>query len=131
MSTRRRWRACAARWREPVALDQARAELAEAIDKYVYWQFLAHRQWAELRIRARGNRVILGGDMAFSPARDSAEVWANRELFDFERTLGAPPDDFNPQGQRWGLPAPRWIVFGRADSPFTEGGSGRRASFTI
>lgn len=96
------------RWREPVALDQVRAELAEAIDKYVYWQFLAHRQWAELRIRARANRVIVGGDMAFSPARDSAEVWANRELFDFERTVGAPPDGFNPQGQRWGLPAPRW-----------------------
>jgi 4-alpha-glucanotransferase len=51
---------------------------------------------------------MLGGDLAFSPARDSAEVWANQELFDLGRTVGAPPDGFNPQGQRWGLPAPRW-----------------------
>ena len=96
------------RRREPDALDRAKAELAPLIDKYVYWQFLAHRQWAEVRAHARARGVMLGGDLAFSPARDSAEVWANQELFDLERTVGAPPDGFNPQGQHWGLPAPRW-----------------------
>jgi 4-alpha-glucanotransferase len=74
----------------------------------VHWQFLAHRQWAEVHAHARASGVMLGGDLAFSPARDSAEVWANQELFDFNRTVGAPPDGFNPQGQHWGLPAPRW-----------------------
>ena len=87
---------------------RARAELASAIDKYVYWQHLAHRQWAEVRAPAAARRDRLGGDLAFSPARDSAEVWANQELFDLERTVGAPPDGFNPKGQHWGLPAPRW-----------------------
>ena len=96
------------RRREPEALARAKAELAPAIDKYMYWQFLAHRQWAEVRAYGRKRGVTLGGDLAFSPARDSAEVWANQDLFDLERTVGAPPDDFNPQGQRWGLPAPRW-----------------------
>ncbi len=96
------------RRREPRALERAKADLAPAIGKYVYWQFLAHRQWAELRAHARARGVKLGGDLAFSPARDSAEVWANQELFDLERTVGAPPDDFNPKGQHWGLPAPRW-----------------------
>jgi len=96
------------RRRETTALDRAKAELAPVIDKYVYWQFLAHRQWAEVHAHARGRGVMLGGDLAFSPARDSAEVWANQELFDFNRTVGAPPDGFNPQGQHWGLPAPRW-----------------------
>jgi 4-alpha-glucanotransferase len=96
------------RRRDPSALARARVELAQAIDRYVYWQFLAHRQWAEARARARAAGVMLGGDLAFSPARDSAEVWANQELFDLGRTVGAPPDGFNPQGQRWGLPAPRW-----------------------
>lgn len=94
--------------RESRALARARSELASAFDKYVYWQFLAHRQWAEVRAHARTRGVKLGGDLAFSPARDSAEVWANQELFDFERTVGAPPDGFNPEGQRWGLPVPRW-----------------------
>ena len=96
------------RRRAPDALDRAKAELAIPIGKYVYWQFLAHRQWAEVRAHARARGVKLGGDVAFSPGRDSAEVWANQELFDFERTVGAPPDDFNPKGQHWGLPAPRW-----------------------
>ena len=96
------------RRRKPDALDRAKAELAPLIDKYVYWQFLAHRQWAEVRAHARARGVMLGGDLAFSPARDSAEVWANQELFDLERTVGAPPDGFNPEGQKWGLPAPRW-----------------------
>ncbi len=96
------------RRRETAALDRAKAELAPVMDKYVYWQFLAHRQWAEVHAQARARGVMLGGDLAFSPARDSAEVWANQELFDFERTVGAPPDSFNPEGQKWGLPAPRW-----------------------
>jgi 4-alpha-glucanotransferase len=98
----------ALRRRETAALDRAKAELATVIDKYVYWQFLAHRQWAEVHAHARARGVMLGGDLAFSPARDSAEVWANQELFDFARTVGAPPDGFNPEGQKWGLPAPRW-----------------------
>jgi 4-alpha-glucanotransferase len=96
------------RRRESGALERAKADLAVAIGKYVYWQFLAHRQWAELRAHARMGGVKLGGDLSFSPARDSAEVWANQELFDLERTVGAPPDNFNPKGQHWGLPAPRW-----------------------
>ena len=96
------------RRREPAPLDRVKNELAYAIRKYVFWQFLAHRQWSELRAHARAVGVLLGGDLAFSPARDSAEVWANQELFDLERTVGAPPDGFNPAGQRWGLPAPRW-----------------------
>jgi len=96
------------RRRDPAALARARAELAQAIDRYVYWQFLAHRQWTEARARARAAGVMLGGDLAFSPGRDSADVWANQELFDLGRSVGAPPDGFNPQGQRWGLPAPRW-----------------------
>ncbi len=96
------------RRREPRALARSRAELLKLIEKYVYWQFLAHRQWSDARGKANARGVLLGGDIAFSPARDSAEVWANQELFDFERTVGAPPDAFNPEGQRWGLPAPRW-----------------------
>jgi 4-alpha-glucanotransferase len=96
------------RRREPSALERARKELANVVDKYVFWQFLAHRQWAAVRVRARDQDVRLGGDLAFSPGRDSAEVWANQELFNLGRTVGAPPDAFNPQGQHWGLPSPDW-----------------------
>ncbi len=94
--------------RDPAALDAARRELAGAIAMYSWWQFIADRQWTAARAHAHRKGVQLGGDMAFSPARDSAEVWANQAMFDLDRTVGAPPDEFNRRGQRWGLPLPRW-----------------------
>ncbi|HKM98968.1 MAG TPA: 4-alpha-glucanotransferase [Candidatus Binataceae bacterium] len=102
------------RGRDPHALEAARSELADPITRYSWFQFIAHRQWSAMRAYAAENRVMLGGDMAFSPAHDSAEVWANQVLFDLERTVGAPPDAFNERGQRWGLPLPKWDAM-RAD----------------
>ena len=87
---------------------RARRELADAIEMYGYWQFIAHRQWSEMRAYAASHGAFIGGDLAFSPCRDSAEVWANQDEFDLTRTVGAPPDGFNPKGQRWGLPLPNW-----------------------
>jgi 4-alpha-glucanotransferase len=100
--------------RDASALDVARRELAEPIARYSWFQFIAHRQWSSIRSYAHDHRVLLGGDMAFSPSRDSAEVWANRAVFDLDRTVGAPPDTFNDRGQRWGLPLPRFDLM-RAD----------------
>jgi len=94
--------------REPTALALARRELADPIEMYGYWQFVAHRQWSEMRAYAAGHGAFIGGDLAFSPCRDSAEVWANQDEFDLSRTVGALPDGFNPKGQRWGLPLPNW-----------------------
>src|SRR5215831_13525071 len=102
------------RTRDASALDAARRDLAEPIARFAWFQFLAQQQWSVMRSYAREHRVMVGGDMAFSPARDSAEVWANQTLFDLGRTIGTPPDAFNPRGQRWGLPLPRWEVM-RAD----------------
>jgi 4-alpha-glucanotransferase len=94
--------------RETSALDGARRELAEPIARHSWFQFLAERQWSAMRSYAAEHHVMIAGDMAFSPALDSAEVWANQTLFDLGRTIGTPPDAFNPRGQRWGLPLPRW-----------------------
>ncbi|MHB8384227.1 MAG: 4-alpha-glucanotransferase [Candidatus Binataceae bacterium] len=94
--------------RDPASLDRARRDLAGPIAMYSWWQFIADRQWTAVRASAHRAGVRIGGDMAFSPARDSAEVWANQPMFDLGRTVGAPPDSFNQLGQRWGLPLPRW-----------------------
>jgi 4-alpha-glucanotransferase len=94
--------------RDPVAMALARRELADPIEMYGYWQFVAHRQWSQMRAYASSHGAFIGGDLAFSPCRDSAEVWANQDEFDLSRTVGAPPDGFNPKGQRWGLPLPNW-----------------------
>src|SRR5579885_3345743 len=107
------WRAweqwpAALRDREPRAIADARARHADAIAMYRYWQYLADSQMRRAReaCAAAGARLI--GDLAFSPGLDSAEVWARREQFDLSRLVGAPPDAFNAEGQRWGLPMPNW-----------------------
>lgn len=94
--------------REPQALARVGAEMAQTLAMYRYFQFLACRQWDDLSSMRKtlGLRII--GDLAFCPSRDSADVWANQELFLLERSVGAPPDDFNLKGQRWGLPMPNW-----------------------
>ncbi len=94
--------------REPGALATARRELASEVRKYLYFQFVAHSQWNAVREYARERGAFIGGDLAFSPSRDSAEVWAHQEMFDLSRTVGTPPDEFNRRGQRWGLPMPNW-----------------------
>lgn len=94
--------------RERGALESARRELAEPIRRYCHWQFLAYRQWRAVRDHATARGALLGGDLSFSPGLDSAEVWANQELFRLDRLVGAPPDAFSAKGQRWRLPMPNW-----------------------
>lgn len=103
----REWPAALAR-HDAKAIKAARLELADEIRMYCHWQFIAHRQWAEMRSYAAWRGALIGGDISFSPCRESAEVWANQSEFDLVRTVGAPPDGFNPLGQRWGLPMPHW-----------------------
>jgi 4-alpha-glucanotransferase len=49
-------------------------------------------------------------------AQDSADVWAQRELFQLDESgrpmvvAGVPPDYFSATGQRWGSPLYRWDV---------------------
>ncbi|MGH7916995.1 MAG: 4-alpha-glucanotransferase [Candidatus Binataceae bacterium] len=92
------------------ALVAIRLELTEKISQYQYWQFIARRQWLQVRAGLVRRGVMLGGDLAFSPGRESAEVWANQSLFDLTRAVGAPPDAFSVYGQRWGLPMPKWAA---------------------
>ena len=96
------------REREPKALAEAAGRLADRIARLKYFQFAAHREWARTRARLRRQGVAIGGDLAFSPCRESAEVWANQTMFDPARSVGAPPDEFSAAGQRWDLPMPDW-----------------------
>src|SRR5712671_681773 len=59
--------------------------------------------------------VFLMGDIPFGVGRFSADVWANRSLFDLDWSGGAPPekvfkvDPFTEKwGQNWGIPNYRW-----------------------
>jgi 4-alpha-glucanotransferase len=102
------------RTRQPDAVAHWRRELAEPIQihKYLQWQFF--RQWLELKAyaNARGIRII--GDIPIFVAYDSADAWANPDVFYFDDqalptvVAGVPPDYFSTTGQLWGNPLYRW-----------------------
>ena len=105
--------------RKPAALGRiARAE-GEELQFRRFEQWLFDEQWAELRAAANERGIGLIGDLPIFVAHDSADVWANRELFFLDDTgnptviAGVPPDYFSATGQRWGNPLYRWQVLRR------------------
>lgn len=102
------------RLRRPRALADARVRLAEEIDAQRFMQFVFSRQWRIARARARDAGVRIIGDVPIFVALDSADVWANRDLFQLDRrgwptaVAGVPPDYFSATGQLWGNPLYDW-----------------------
>jgi 4-alpha-glucanotransferase len=113
------WPAPLAR-REASALAAARDELAEEIAFQRYTQFLFFRQWDAIRQAAHERAIRIIGDLAIFVAHDSADVWAQPELFTLTESgepavvAGVPPDYFSETGQRWGNPLYRWDVLAQS-----------------
>ncbi len=86
----------------------------EAVAYHQFLQYEFFRQWTALRqyCAARGIRIM--GDIPIYVAHDSADVWANPELFRLDdvgrptAVAGVPPDYFSATGQLWGNPVYRW-----------------------
>ncbi|MCX7893075.1 MAG: 4-alpha-glucanotransferase [Burkholderiales bacterium] len=76
------------------------------IDFQRWLQWHCERQLAAAARRARevGMAVGLYLDLAVSVAPDGADAWRWRDALATGVGVGAPPDDFNPRGQNWGLP---------------------------
>ncbi|AUX21601.1 4-alpha-glucanotransferase [Sorangium cellulosum] len=96
------------RHRAPEALQRLRRERARDVLYYEYVQWLAHAQWEAARADLRGKGIEIMGDLPFMVARDSADVWAHQGEFRHDMSVGAPPDQFNTEGQNWGLPPYYW-----------------------
>ncbi len=92
---------------EGETMARVRRELAHEILFYEYLQWQADLQWRTAREQAG---VALFGDLPFMVDLDSADVWANQDLFDLDASVGVPPDAFSDTGQNWGLPVYRWDV---------------------
>jgi 4-alpha-glucanotransferase len=101
-------------YREPAALDAARRRLANEVGLRQFGQFLFFRQLADLKRYANHRGIRLIGDVPIFVAGDSADVWANPELFLLDRqrrpsvVAGVPPDYFSSTGQLWGNPLYDW-----------------------
>jgi 4-alpha-glucanotransferase len=66
------------------------------------------RQWCALKRYANDRGIRIMGDVPIYVAMDSADVWAQPELFRFDVVSGVPPDYFSATGQLWGNPIYRW-----------------------
>jgi 4-alpha-glucanotransferase len=100
--------------REPQALEKAKSELASDLALRRVIQFFFWEQWHAIRQRCAEMSIRVVGDIAIFVDYDSADVWANRELFRLKEDLqpevvsGVPPDAFSATGQRWGNPLYNW-----------------------
>ncbi len=100
--------------RQPQALERWEQELAEPVELHKYLQHLFFKQWLDLKAYANERRIRIIGDIPIFVAYDSADVWANPELFYLDEqgqlivVAGVPPDYFSQTGQLWGNPLYRW-----------------------
>lgn len=100
--------------RNEKAMQSARHQFEAEIQRQKIVQFIFDDQWSRLRKYARRKGVRIVGDIPIYVSHDSADVWANQELFrldeDGKMTVqsGCPPDYFRKTGQLWGNPIYDW-----------------------
>lgn len=85
------------------------------IDFFSFLQWLLHEQWHKIHLYSKQNGISIIGDLPIYVGLDNATVWANRNLFLWDKKLdrpkyvaGVPPDYFSKEGQLWGNPLYHW-----------------------
>ncbi len=86
------------------------------INYHKFVQYLFHKQWMRLKVYANQHDIEIIGDIPIYVSYNSADVWANKRLFQLDENAqpqfisGCPPDDFNHDGQIWENPLYDWDV---------------------
>lgn len=95
------------RWRHPDRrdLEEFRHIEDEACEFHEFLQWIADRQMARCAeiARRRGMPIGLYTDLAIGIDPHGADAWSEQKSMLHAVTIGAPPDEFNPAGQNWGL----------------------------
>ena len=91
--------------RPQTAMSQIDERVAERAAFHRYVQYLADRQMRKAADTAMsaGMDVGLIGDLAMGINPDGADAWMDQEAYVSGLRCGAPPDDFQPRGQEWGV----------------------------
>ncbi len=91
---------------EGAAVRAYQAEHEKEILLYCYIQWLLDLQLKEVQDLCvkSGMKVGLYHDLAVGAIGGGSDIWQHQELAG-KADAGAPPDDFNPNGQNWGFPA--------------------------
>ncbi len=107
--------------RDLKTLNLAKKQHAQAIAVIKFTQFIFFNQWFALKAYANQHHIAMFGDIPIFVAFDSADVWANPELFKLDKhcnmtvVAGVPPDYFSSTGQRWGNPHYNWRAMKKDD----------------
>lgn len=102
------------RLRKPEAVECYKRELEEECNFYEFLQYEFHEQWTKVKEYAHEKGIQIVGDVPIYVAFDSADTWANPELFQLDEknlplgVAGCPPDAFSATGQLWGNPLYNW-----------------------
>ena len=100
--------------REKEAVKRYSKYLEQDINFWKFVQYKFYEQWTALKDYANEKEISIIGDIPIYVAYDSADLWANRELFqlkengEFKAVAGCPPDGFSATGQLWGNPLYNW-----------------------
>ncbi|MGC8765484.1 MAG: 4-alpha-glucanotransferase [Brevinematia bacterium] len=90
------------------------ADLENEAKFHKFLQYIFFSQWKKLKSYANSKGIKIIGDIPIFVSPDSADVWANPEIFQLDENLlpikvaGVPPDYFSATGQLWGNPLYRW-----------------------
>jgi 4-alpha-glucanotransferase len=94
-------------WRRPTldALKKLRASEAAQCEFHEFVQWVADRQLQVCKETARrcGMPVGLYVDVAVGIHPHGVDAWSQQTSVLTDVSVGAPPDEFNPAGQNWGL----------------------------
>jgi 4-alpha-glucanotransferase len=100
--------------RHTQTIEKLKNDLAEQVLLHKYQQYLFFSQWFALKDYANEHEIKIIGDAPIFVAYDSADVWANADLFYLDEAgnpscvAGVPPDFFSETGQLWGNPLYKW-----------------------
>ena len=102
------------KYRHNTDIEAFKEKNQENILFYKITQFLFWKQYEKLKQYANSNNIKIIGDIPFYVDMQSADIWANKEVFKLGNDLtpilsaGVPPDIFSSTGQLWDNPVYNW-----------------------
>lgn len=102
-------------WDLDVARQKVSDHYADSLHNNLLLQVLFHEQWKKVREYCELKKIKIIGDIPIFVSADSFDAWRWPELFKIHPNTmkplvvtGAPPDEFNEEGQLWGTVNYHW-----------------------
>lgn len=116
------WPACYRHPGSPAVAELAKSPEGRSRKRYHAWlQWTCERQFDAAAARGAGSGAGFVLDIAVGVDGGGADAWMWQETFALTMRAGAPPDDFNVNGQDWGLaPWDPWKLRSARYEPYLQ-----------